>query len=135
MAEGGTARPDPPPDAREPGQPGAPVAQADGGLVLQRRRMLAALIGGQVCLHAAMTGLRMALPLMLLRQGSGGWLGGTAEAGVLLGRFALAPVLAAVPAGRWVDRRGYHRPVRASAALVVLGGLCAVPAAAWPAGA
>ncbi|MEY2686046.1 MAG: hypothetical protein RL375_244, partial [Pseudomonadota bacterium] len=34
-----------------------------------RHRILIALVIGQICLHAAMAGLRMALPLMLLRQG------------------------------------------------------------------
>lgn len=89
---------------------------------------LIALVAGQICLHAAMAGLRLAAPLMLLRQGPGpGW-SAEAAAGVLLGLFALAPVLLALPAGRWVDRRGYHRPVRLSLTLVSLAGLLAVPA-------
>ena len=90
---------------------------------------LVALVAGQICLHAAMSGLRLAAPLMLLRQGPGpGW-SAEAAAGVLLGLFALAPLLLALPAGRWVDRRGYHQPVRVSLTLVCLAGLLAVPAA------
>lgn len=89
---------------------------------------LRALVIGQICLHAAMAGLRLAAPLMLLRQGPGPWGPAALGAGVLLGLFALAPALLVVPAGRWADRRGYHRPVRASIALVVAGGACAVVA-------
>ncbi len=96
-----------------------------------RRPILLALVVGQVCLHAAMAGLRMALPLMLLRQGGLGWLQAEAAAGLLLGLFSIVPVVSAVRAGRWTDRRGYHRPVRTAVVLVLLGGLLAVPAAAW----
>jgi MFS family permease len=97
-----------------------------------RRRALLALIAGQICLHASMAGVRMAAPLMLLRQGAGP-LPAEVGAGLLLGLFAAAPVLTAMPAGRWADRRGYHKPVHAAVVLVLLGGLCAVPAA-WAAG-
>lgn len=90
----------------------------------RRRRALLALIAGQICIHSAMAGLRMALPLMLLRQGAGP-LPAEVGAGLLLGCFAAAPVLTALPAGRWADRRGYHQPVRAAILLVLLGGLLA----------
>lgn len=90
-------------------------------------RTLAALVTAQTCLHAAMAGLRLALPLMLLRQGATPWWSAEAVAGVTLGLFALAPVALALPAGRWVDRRGYHRPVHASVAMVLLAGLLALP--------
>ena len=99
---------------------------------IDRRPILLALVIGQVCLHAAMAGLRMALPLMLLRQGGLAWLQGEAAAGLLLGLFSVVPVVTAVRAGRWIDRRGYHRPVRTAVALVLSGGLLAVPAALWP---
>ena len=36
-------------------------------------RVLAALIVGQVCLHACMTGVRMAAPLQALREGHAPW--------------------------------------------------------------
>ncbi len=101
-------------------------------------RPLLALIAGQICLHSAMSGLRMAGPLMLLRQGVGvAGLPAEAMAGLLLGLFAVAPVVTALPAGRWADRRGYHRPVRAAVVLVLLGALLAQPAAwlsGWPQG-
>jgi MFS family permease len=89
-----------------------------------RKRALLALVAGQICLHSAMAGLRMALPLMLLRQGAG-LLPAEVGAGLLLGCFAAAPVLTALPAGRWADRRGYHKPVHAAIVLVLLAGLCA----------
>ncbi|RZS57824.1 MFS transporter [Sphaerotilus mobilis] len=98
---------------------------------LARHQILLALVIGQICLHAAMAGLRMALPLMLLRQGGLGWLGGEVAAGLLLGLFSMVPVVTAVRAGRWTDRRGYHRPVRSAVVIVVAAGLVAVPAAAW----
>jgi MFS family permease len=84
---------------------------------------LFALVAGQVCLHSSMAGLRLALPLMMLEQG--GWAGWPAEAaaGVLLGLFAVAPVALALPAGRWADRRGYHKPVAAAVAMGMVGGV------------
>jgi MFS family permease len=92
-------------------------------------RVLFALVIGQVCLHASMAGLRLCLPLMML--GQGGWAGWPpgAAAGVVLGLFAAAPVVLALPAGRWVDRRGYHKPVSAAVGLGVFGGLVACGAA------
>ena len=68
---------------------------------------LAALVAGQVGLHAAMAGLRMAAPLQALHDGWSAW-----AVGVLLALFAAAPVLLALHAGRLADRHGYHRPVR-----------------------
>jgi len=56
-------------------------------------RTLIALIVGQICLHSCMAGVRLAAPLQALRQGHSAW-----EVGVLLGLFALAPVLLALPA-------------------------------------
>lgn len=84
-------------------------------------RALLSLVVGQVFLHSAMAGLRLAVPLLALRLGGGEW-----RAGLLLAVFAAAPALLAMPAGRWVDRRGYHRPMRLAVTLVVLGGLCGV---------
>jgi len=43
----------------------APAAQGAKALALR----LLPLIGGQLCLHAAMTGLRMAAPLLALHEG------------------------------------------------------------------
>lgn len=98
-----------------------------GALARVPGRTLVALVTAQTCLHAAMAGLRLALPLMLLRQGATPWWSAEAVAGVTLGLFALAPVALALPAGRWVDRRGYHLPVHASVAMVLLAGLLALP--------
>jgi MFS family permease len=95
-------------------------------------RVLIALIVGQICLHACMAGVRMAAPLQALRDGHAAW-----AVGVLLGLFALAPVVLALPAGRLADRHGYHRPMRLAVALTVAGGLLALAATwlvpAWPA--
>lgn len=97
--------------AEAPGGPGAPG----------RSRLLPALIVGQLGLHAAMAGLRMAMPLQALRLGASAW-----TVGLLLALFAAAPVLMALPAGRLADRWGYHRPVRIAAALALAGMGCAV---------
>lgn len=79
-------------------------------------RPLLALIVGQVCLHGTMAGVRLAAPLLALRDGRSEW-----TVGVLLALFAVAPIVAALPAGRLVDRRGYHRPMALAVALVVAG--------------
>jgi MFS family permease len=83
-------------------------------------RELLALIVGQIGLHSCMAGIRMAAPLQALRQGHNEW-----AVGLLVGLFALAPVVLAMPAGRMVDRHGYHRPVRIAVALTVSGGMLA----------
>jgi len=84
-------------------------------------RVLAALIVGQLGMHSAMAGLRMAAPLQALREGYSPW-----SVGLLLALFAAAPVLSALHAGRLADRLGYHRPVYLSVALTALGCLLAV---------
>lgn len=84
-------------------------------------RVLVALVLGQLGLHAAMAGLRMATPLQALRMGASAW-----TVGVLLALFAAAPVLLALYSGRLADRLGYHRPVRLAAALALAGMLAAV---------
>lgn len=84
-------------------------------------RALVALIGGQICLHAGMAGLRLAGPLFALQAGYGaGWVG------VLLALFAAAPIVTALQAGRLADRHGYHRPLNVAVALVLAGGAVAV---------
>ena len=84
-------------------------------------RTLVALIVGQIGLHSAMAGTRMAAPLQALREGSSAW-----TVGVLMALFAAAPVLLALPAGRLADRHGYHRPVRIAAAFTAAGALIAL---------
>lgn len=91
-------------------------------------RVLAALIIGQLGLHGAMAGVRLAAPLEVLRAG-----GSPLRAGLLMALFAAAPVLIAMPAGRLADRRGYHRPLRLAVALTMGGALAAV-LAGWLAG-
>ena len=83
--------------------------------------VLAALIVGQICLHAAMSGIRMAAPLWVLRQSHAEW-----AVGVLMGLFALAPIALALPAGRLADRHGYHRPLYVAIAMTVTGAVFAV---------
>ena len=68
---------------------------------------LARLIAGQICIHASMAGMRMAAPLLALREGYS-----AAAVGVLLALFALTQVFLALPAGRYADRHGLKRPVR-----------------------
>lgn len=84
-------------------------------------RTLAALIAGQIGLHSAMAGTRMAAPLQALREGSSAW-----TVGVLMALFAAAPVLLALPAGRLADRHGYHRPVRIAAGFTACGAAIAL---------
>jgi MFS family permease len=88
-----------------------------------RGRMIVALVVGQLGLHAAMAGLRLAAPLQALREGYSAW-----AVGLLLALFAAAPVLLALHAGRLADRLGYHRPVLVAAAQVVVGMALAVAA-------
>ena len=82
------------------------------------------LILAQVCLHAAMTGTRLAAPLLALQQGYS-----AAAVGVLLALFALAQVFLALPAGRFADRHGLHRPLLLS---VIAASSGAALAAALP---
>ena len=88
-------------------------------------RPLLALILGQIFLHSCMTGVRVAAPLLMLRQGHTEW-----AVGLLLGLFAAAPVATALRCGRMADRRGYHPPMRLAIALAVAGALLAA-AAVW----
>ena len=90
----------------------------------QTRWLLFRLVSAQVCVHACMTGFRMAAPLMALRSGES-----AAAAGVLLALFALSQVFLSLPAGRFVDRHGLHRPMAVAVLIAVSGG---VVATAWP---
>ena len=88
-------------------------------------RVLVAFIVGQLGIHSAMAGLRLAAPLQALREGCSAW-----SVGLLLAFFAAAPVLSALQAGRLADRLGYHKPVYLSVALTLLGGVLAVASTA-----
>ena len=71
-------------------------------------RTLLALIIGQICLHSCMAGVRMAAPLLALRQGHAG-VGGRRAAGLVR---APRRSCSRCAAGRLADRHGYHRPMR-----------------------
>ena len=88
------------------------------------RFALARLITGQVCLHACMSGMRLAAPLLALREGYS-----PLAVGFLLALFALMQVFLALPAGRYVDRHGLKRPMAWSVGIAFLG---AGLAAAFP---
>ena len=90
-------------------------------------RALPLLIVGQVALHGAMAGQRMAAPLQALNAGHSAW-----AVGVLLALFAALPVLTAMAAGRMADRHGYHRPVRLAVLLTMAGAGCALLACWLP---
>ncbi|MFD1578049.1 MFS transporter [Ramlibacter ginsenosidimutans] len=89
-----------------------------------QRRELFQLIVGHVFLHATMAGMRMAAPLLALRQGYS-----EAAVGVLLSLYALTQVFLSLPAGRFADRHGLKRPFALS---VCAGSLGAGLAFAFP---
>jgi MFS family permease len=78
----------------------------------------------QVFLHASMTGMRMAAPWWMLRNGHG-----AAAAGLVVALFALVQIFLLLPAGRFADRHGLKRPLRWCVAATMLG---AGVAGAWP---
>jgi MFS family permease len=80
------------------------------------RFQLARLIGGHICLHACMAGLRMAAPLLALKQGYSAM-----AVGVLMALFALTQVFLALPAGRYADRHGLRRPIAFSVIAATAG--------------
>jgi MFS family permease len=88
---------------------------------------LARLIAGHVFLHACMAGMRMAAPLLALREGYS-----EAAVGVLLALFALTQVFLALPAGRYADRQGLKRPVAFSVMVAALGAAIAVAFPVFP---
>jgi MFS family permease len=88
---------------------------------------LARLIVGQIFLHACMTGMRMAAPLLALRQGYS-----EAAVGVLLALFALTQVFLALPAGRYADRHGLRRPFAYAIVAAVIGAGVAVAFPIFP---
>lgn len=117
------------PDAAPDAVPDVPPAVTLPATPTRRvgRRLLLALVAGQLGVHAAMAGLRMAAPLQALREGHSAW-----SVGVLLALFAAAAVLSAWPAGRLADRAGYHRPMALAVLATVLGAGCALLAAWLP---
>lgn len=88
---------------------------------------LARLILGQICIHACMAGMRMATPLLALREGYS-----PAAVGVLLALFSLTQVFLALPAGRYADRHGLKRPVRHAVVFASAGAGLAVAFPVFP---
>jgi len=82
------------------------------------------LIAGQVFLHACMAGMRMAIPLLALKQGFSAM-----AVGALLALFALTQVFLALPAGRYADRKGLKKPLLIS---VVMSSVGAGLSVMWP---
>jgi len=82
------------------------------------------LICGHICLHGSMAGLRMAAPLLALRQGHSAF-----SVGVLLALFSLTQVFLALPAGRYADRHGLRRPMGMGVVAASTGAALAV---FWP---
>ncbi len=91
------------------------------------RFALARLIAGHVCLHACMAGMRMAAPLMALREGYS-----AIAVGFLLALFALTQVFLALPAGRYADRHGLKRPVGLCVTVAFAGAGLAFALPAFP---
>jgi MFS family permease len=88
------------------------------------KRELSRLIAGQIFLHACMAGMRMATPLLALKQGFSAM-----AVGALLSLFALTQVFLALPAGRYADRKGLKAPLAISVAMAFTGASLAV---IWP---
>ena len=88
---------------------------------------LSKLIAAQICLHACMAGMRMAAPLLALREGFS-----PAAVGVLLALFALTQVFLALPAGRFTDKHGLRKPVQLSVLAASAGAGLAVAFPIFP---
>jgi len=82
------------------------------------------LIAGQIFLHACMAGMRMAIPLLALKQGFS-----ALAVGALLALFALTQVFLALPAGRYADREGLKKPLLISVLMSAVGASLSV---IWP---
>lgn len=98
-----------------------------GGPLNATRAPLARLIGGHICLHACMAGMRMAAPLLALREGFS-----ALAVGVLLALFALTQVFLALPAGRYADRHGLRRPLAWGVTAASVGAALAVAFPVFP---
>jgi MFS family permease len=82
---------------------------------------LARLILGQIFLHGSMAGMRLAAPLLALREGYS-----ALSVGVLLALFSLTQVFLAIPAGRYADRHGLLKPMGLGVSAAMLGAGLAV---------
>ncbi len=88
---------------------------------------LARLILGQIFLHGSMAGMRMAAPLLALRESYS-----ALSVGVLLALFSLTQVFLAIPAGRYADRHGLLKPMRLGVSAAMLGAGLAVAVPRFP---
>ena len=89
-----------------------------------KARTLARLIAGQVCLHGSMAGMRLAAPLLALKEGHS-----ALSVGVLLALFSLTQVFLALPAGRYADKHGLVRPIGWGVVAATVGAILPV---VWP---
>ena len=88
---------------------------------------LTRLIAAQICVHSCMAGMRLAAPLLALREGHS-----AAAVGFLVALFALVQVFCALPVGRYSDRQGLKPPVAYSVAVACIGaGLAVVFPTYW----
>lgn len=78
------------------------------------------LVAAQVGLHGCLNGMRLTIPLLAVNEARG-----AAVIGLLMSLFAVFPFLLAIPAGRLVDRRGYHLATRMGALLALVGAVFA----------
>ncbi len=91
---------------------------------------LLTLVAAQVGLHGCLNGMRMTVPLLAVNEARG-----AAVIGLLMALFAALPFLLAIPAGRLVDRHGYHLATRIGALLALVGaGLAALTSQVWALG-
>ncbi len=91
---------------------------------------LLTLVAAQVGLHGCLNGMRMTVPLLAVSESRG-----PAVIGLLMALFAAFPFVLAIPAGRLVDRRGYHLGTRIGALLALAGaGLAASASHVWALG-
>ena len=85
---------------------------------------LARLIAGQECLHGSMAGMRLAAPLLALKEGHS-----ALSVGVLLALFSLSQVFLALPAGRYADKHGLVSSIGWGVVVATVGAILPV---AWP---
>ncbi len=88
---------------------------------------LVRLISAQICVHSCMAGMRLAAPLLALREGYS-----AAAVGFLVALFAITQVFCALPVGRYADRQGLKPPVAYAVAVACVGaGLAVVFPTFW----
>jgi len=88
--------------------------------LIRSRFELPRLIAGQICIHACMSGTRLAAPLKALSEGYS-----PIAVGFLLALFAVMQVFLAIPTGRFADRHGLKKPLTLALIAACLGGVLA----------